>query len=143
MKSFLQRYGHILLILLTISACSQKPPDIQISDIIALPSPVMKGVASVFMRISNNGGRDYLIGAKTDIDGSIVELHNVKNGRMVKIKEVKIPANGKIEMIPGGMHIMIFNLPDKIMDSQELNLYLQFKKSGVRSLRIKILQKSV
>lgn len=127
-----------LLIHCFFSGCSQVPPDIQISDIVALPSPVMKGVVSVFMRISNKGGKDYLIGAKTDIDDSIVELHDVKDGRMVKVRRVKIPSRGKTEMIPGGLHIMIFNLPDHIMMGDEIRLYLRFEKSGEQVIKLNI-----
>ncbi|MFN3395462.1 MAG: copper chaperone PCu(A)C [Thermodesulfovibrionales bacterium] len=90
---------------------------------------MLKGVVSVFMRISNSGGKDYLTGARTDINGSIVELHDVKNGRMVKVNSIKIPSEGKVEMIPGGIHIMIFNLPDNIIKGNEINLYLRFDKT--------------
>ncbi|MFN3480172.1 MAG: copper chaperone PCu(A)C [Thermodesulfovibrionales bacterium] len=135
------RYGLIFLLILAISGCSQSHPDIHISDIVALPSPVMKGVVSVFMRISNNGGKDYLIGAKTDIKGSIVELHDVKNGRMVKVDRIKIPTKDKVEMVPRGLHIMIFNLPDNIMNGDEINLYMIFDKSGERAVKFKVLKK--
>lgn len=142
MKGFLLRYGLTLILIFVIPACSQKPPDIQESDIIALPSPVLKGVVSVFMRISNNGGKDYLIGARTDINGSIVELHDVKDGKMVKVRSIKIPSKDKIEMIPGGMHIMIFNLPDNIMNGAEMDLYLRFEKSGERKVKLKVMKKT-
>lgn len=139
--NYYMRYWRTFLLILALSGCSQPPPDIQISDIVALPSPVLKGVVSVFMRISNNGGKDYLTGAKTDINGSIVELHDVKNGRMVKVNSIKIPSEGKVEMIPGGIHIMIFNLPENIMKGGEINLYLRFEKSGEREVKLKLLKK--
>lgn len=141
MERFLLRYGLTLILIFVIPACSQKPPDIQASDIVALPSPVLKGVVSVFMRISNNGGKDYLTGARTDINGSIVELHDVKDGKMVKVRSIKIPSEDKLEMIPGGMHIMIFNLPDNIMNGDEINLYLRFEKSGERKVKLKVLKR--
>lgn len=146
MRKFQWRYELALILalilILVISGCSQKPPDIRISDIIAIPSPIMKGVVSVFMRISNDGGSDHIIDARTDVNGSIVELHDIKDGRMVKIKDVKIPEKGKVEMIPGGLHIMIFNLPDAIMNGDAITLHLRFKRSGERSIEVKVLQKS-
>jgi copper(I)-binding protein len=72
---------------LVVAGCSAKPPDIQFSDIVVIPEPVMKGVVSVFMRIKNNGGKDNLTGVRTDIDGTIAELHDVRDGRMVKVKD--------------------------------------------------------
>ncbi len=102
----------------------------------------MKGVVSVFMRISNRGGKDHLIGARTDIDGTIVELHDEKDGRMVKVKGIKIPSKGRVEMVPGGLHIMIFNLPDSVMNGDEMTLYMGFEKSGEKSVKLRILKKS-
>ncbi len=143
MKRYLLVNGLALILILVMSGCSQKPPDIRISDVVAIPSPVMKGVVSVFMRISNDGGSDHLIDARTDGDGSIVELHDIKDGRMVKVKDIKIPGKGKVEMIPGGLHIMIFNLPDSIMNGDAIKLHLKFKRSGERSIEVKVHQKSV
>lgn len=142
MRRFLLRYGLTPILIFVILGCSQKPPDIQVSDIVAIPSPVLKGVVSVFMRISNNGGKDYLTGARTDVNGSIVELHDIKDGKMVKAGNIKIPSGEKVEMIPGGMHIMIFNLPDNIMNGDEMDLYLRFEKSGERKVKLKVLKKT-
>ncbi|GER93832.1 copper chaperone PCu(A)C [hot springs metagenome] len=132
----------ILLIIMavTIANCVQKPPDIQISDAVTVASPIMHGVVSVFMRISNNGGRDMLVGASTDIDGSVVELHDVKDGKMVKVKGIKIPSHDKIEMIPGGMHIMIFKMPDEIKDGFEFTLYLHFERYGKKAVKLKVVK---
>ncbi len=128
----------VLLFLVIIAGCVQKPPDIQAGDIVAVSSPIMRGVVSVFMKISNNGGRDDLVSAKTDIQGTIVELHDVKDGKMVKVKNIKIPFNGRVEMVPGGLHIMIFKLPDEIKEGSEFTLYLGFEKSGEKAVKLKI-----
>jgi copper(I)-binding protein len=126
---------------LVVAGCSAKPPDIQFSDIVVIPSPVMKGVVSVFMRIKNNGGKDNLTGVRTDIDGTIAELHDVRDGRMVKVKDIGIPSDGKVEMIPGGMHIMIFNLPDDFLSGKEMVLYMRFEKSGEKSVKLRVIKK--
>lgn len=129
-----------LTLFFIIIGCSQKPPDIQVGDIVAVPSPIMRGVVSVFMRVSNSGGMDNLVGARTDIQGAIVELHDMKDGKMVKVKNIKIPSNGKVEMVPGGLHIMIFKLPDGIKEGSEFTLYLGFEKSGEKAVKIKVIK---
>lgn len=140
MRKILLRLAVFLTVMTIIAGCAQKPPDIQINDTIAVISPIMRGVVSVFMRISNNGGRDDLVAARTDIDGTIVELHDMKDGKMVKTKSIKIPSRDKIEMVPGGLHIMIFKLPDEIKEGSELTLHLRFKKSGEKAVKLKILK---
>jgi copper(I)-binding protein len=117
-----------------IAGCNSAPPNIQISDVVAAPSPVMRGVVSVFMRIENKGGSDRLVRASTDVADSIVELHDIDDGKMVKVKSIKIPSNGKVEMIPGGLHVMIFNLPKDITSNYKFTLHLDFEKSGRKSI---------
>jgi copper(I)-binding protein len=123
-----------------IAGCNSAPPDIQISDVVAAPSPVMRGVVSVFMRIENKGGSDRLVSSSTDVAGSIVELHDIDDGKMVKVKSIKIPSSGKVEMVPGGLHVMIFNLPKDIASDYEFTLYLDFEKSGRKSIEVKTLK---
>lgn len=141
MRESLLRLAVFFTVMTIIAGCSQKLSDIQVSDTVAVISPIMRGVVSVFMRISNNGGRDDLLGARTDIDGTIVELHDMKDGKMVKVKSIKIPSNGKVEMVPGGLHIMIFKLPDEVKEGSEFMLYLRFEKFGEKAVRLKVLKK--
>lgn len=132
---------YVLLVLFVTADCAQKPPDIQVSDTVAVISRLMQGVASVSMRISNHGGRDdNLISVGTDIDGTIVELHDVKDGKMVKVKSIKIPSHSKIWKISSGLHIIIFKLPDEIKEGSEFTLHLRFEEAGEKAVGIKILK---
>jgi copper(I)-binding protein len=124
MRKNISKSALFFTVLFIIIGCSQKPPDIQVGDVVAAPSPVMRGVVSVFMRIENKGGSDRLVRASTDVADSIVELHDIDDGKMVKVKSIKIPSNGKVEMIPGGLHVMIFNLPKDITSNYKFTLHL-------------------
>jgi copper(I)-binding protein len=135
----------LLFVVVVLSGCTTAPPDISVSDTVAVRSPIMRGVASVFMRIENKGGKDHLIGASTNIAGSIVELHDIKDGKMIKVKSIKIPSKSKVELIPKGPHIMIFNLPDEpihspssVKDGFEFTINLKFEKSGQKAVKLKL-----
>lgn len=113
-------------------------PRIEIHGAEARLSSMFGGACSVFLQIRNAGGRDALVGAKAEVPGAIAEIHDLKDGRMVKAARVAVPANGVVELRPGGLHIMIFKLPRDIGAGAELTLRLEFEKSGEKSTSVRI-----
>jgi copper(I)-binding protein len=118
---------------------SQKLPHIVIESQEAKLSPMIIGSASVFMKIANSGeAEDILTGVKLDIPGAIAEMHDTKDGKMIRVEKVSIPANETVELKPGGMHIMIFHLPEDTKEGLEFNMHLQFERSGERQIRVQL-----
>jgi copper(I)-binding protein len=102
-------------------------------------SPVLLGVCSVFMRIENSGnGDDKLVSARADIPGTITEVHDVIDGKMGKREEIPIPAGSKVELRPGGLHIMVFKLPKDARVGYEFGLRLVFERSGEKLVSVSI-----
>ncbi|RJQ53436.1 MAG: copper chaperone PCu(A)C [Nitrospiraceae bacterium] len=118
---------------------SQRSPLINIEAQEARLSPVIIGSASVFMDISNRGeSADNLIGAKADLPDAIVEIHDTKNGKMVKIEKVQIPSGGAVKLKPGSLHIMIFHMPEDIKEGSEFKILLLFEKSGEKQINVTV-----
>jgi len=90
------------------------------------------------MKIDNAGnGDDTLLGARADIPGTITELHDVKDGKMVKREKISIPAKSVVELRSGGPHIMVFKIPSDMRDeSQEFTVLLAFEKSGEKRVSV-------
>lgn len=100
---------------------------------------MVKGVCSIFLKIANAGdGDDTLLGAAVDVPGTITEVHEIRDGRMVKTERTSVPARGVVELRPGGLHIMVFNLPRDVTAGQELGLRLEFATSGERRTSVRI-----
>jgi copper(I)-binding protein len=115
------------------------PPNIIIESQGAKLSPMIIGSASVFMNISNTGGsEDTLIEAKLDIPDAVAEIHDTKDGKMVKLEKVRIPSKATVELKPGGLHIMIFHMPEDIKEGHEFKMHLLFEKSGERQIDVKL-----
>lgn len=115
-----------------------KTPIISIHEQHAKLSMSMIGVAAVFMKIENSGeGVDNLIGAKVSIQNAIAELHDVKDGKMIGIEKIRIPAKSIVELKPKHLHIMLFKLPKDTKEGDEFILHLIFEKSGEKSVNIK------
>lgn len=118
---------------------STKMPDIRIEDAKAYLSPMMSNTASVFMKIINTGkGSDNLVSASVDVPSAVVELHDVKDGKMAAIDKISIPPDGVVELKPKSLHIMIFKMPKGIKAGHEFTLRLKFERSGEKVLTIKL-----
>jgi copper(I)-binding protein len=117
-----------------LSACTGKAPRtplISVQDQRAVLSPSLLGVGSVFLKIANAGrADDTLLGARVSIPGTVVEIHDVRDGKMVKLEKLSIPSHGTVELKPNGLHLMIFKMPRSMKPGQRFTLFLTFEKSG-------------
>lgn len=130
--------GVVLAVLIIAGAgCSSSPPQITIEGHYAELSPLFIGSGSFYMTIRNAGGRDKLIGVATPLPRTVIELHDVKDNRMVRIEEIPVPARDTVELKPGSLHIMIFNMPKTVQQGSELALTLRFERSGERTVPIR------
>jgi copper(I)-binding protein len=119
-------------------ACnSSGPPKIAIEGQYAELSPMLYGVASVFMTIRNDGGKDAVTGVTVDIPGAITELHDVEGRRMVKVRSIAVPSRGNEKLTPGGPHIMIFNMPRSMHTGSKAVLTLIFERAGERKVPVR------
>lgn len=91
-------------------------------------------VGAVFMEIrSKTGQPDRLIGASSP-DAEKVEIHNhIKDGdvmRMRQVDGVDVPADGSVELAPGGYHVMLLGLKAPLFEETVIPLTLKFEKAG-------------
>lgn len=90
--------------------------------------------AAVYMQISTNGSEtDRLIGAFSP-DADVTQIHTIRQDgdvlRMRAIEAVDIPADGKVELEPGGIHIMLIGLKAPLFEETVIPLTLTFEKAG-------------
>lgn len=141
-RKAVKMFWFALLIVLTAASfvaaagCADKAPDIRIEKASAQSSPAMLGVASVFMNIVNTGGKDVLLSARTDSKGTVTELHDMKQGKMVKVERINVPSRGIVELKPGSLHIMIFGLPKDVKPGSNIRMHLVFEKAGELALTV-------
>lgn len=86
--------------------------------------------SAVFSQIMNKGETDrFIVSANTDVAGK-VELHDViTEGDVMKMRQVtefKIPAKGNVELKPGGLHIMLFDLKKPLVEGEKIDVQLTF-----------------
>lgn len=87
-----------------------------------------------YLTITNQGDTaDTLIGA-TYTKGSSIEIHEMKmDGDRMMMREIgklTIPPKGKVELAPGGYHLMLMGLKDQLNEGDVLEITLAFEKAG-------------
>ena len=90
-------------------------------------------VAGGFLKIENKGGADQLISASSPAAGE-VQLHEMAmDGNVMKMRQVKdipVPANGSVELKPGGLHLMFMNIKAPLAAGETVPVKLKFAKAG-------------
>ena len=131
-----------VLTLLLLTACGQNgQPDIQPGNGWARPT---RGdvPGAVYVTIENKGSAgDRLTGAATDRAAmAMIHQSELANGvaTMRMVDEIDIPAGGRIEMAPGGTHIMLEGLKAPLNSGDRFDLVLKFGKSGERKVRVDV-----
>ncbi|MBI4674586.1 MAG: copper chaperone PCu(A)C [Chloroflexi bacterium] len=101
-----------------------------------------KPTSAVYMKITGGGMADKLIQAESTV-AETVELHTVemKDGVM-KMRPVEggidVPANGSVELKPGGFHIMLIGLKQELRAGEKFDVKLTFEKAGVKQVTVEI-----
>tara|TARA_Y100001934_G_C12118955_1_gene662158 strand:+ start:30 stop:821 length:792 start_codon:yes stop_codon:yes gene_type:complete len=106
-----------------------------------LPPNVQNG--AVFLEIVNKGEKeDFLIRSTTPIARAVeFHQHTHEDGlmRMKKIDSIPIIYNTKVSLSPGGLHIMLLDLKQPLIEGENFPLTLFFKKSGDITISVPIL----
>ena len=99
-----------------------------------------KAMTAIFGTLKNNTDKEKVLESvsSSDVKGNF-ELHTVVDGKMVEQKEgFKLPANGTLEMKPGGEHIMIMDNHDELAAGDKVNVQLKFKDGSTEKVSIPV-----
>jgi copper(I)-binding protein len=140
------RLAPILVIALLVAACGGGSGSaIKVTDPWSRTSPKVAGAGAAYMVIENTGAAaDNLLGGKSDV-AKAVEVHetyemtpeaapsDAMGGSMMgmrRIDKLEIPAGGKVELKPGGYHIMLIDLTRELKAGETIEITLTFEKAG-------------
>jgi copper(I)-binding protein len=124
-------------------------------EVVIVDDPYIRAVppgqpnSASFMSLHNNSKQDHaLVGASSRV-AEVVELHThtMEDGmmRMRKVDKIDLPAGEKISLKPGGLHIMLIGLRQKLVPGEKVDLKLNFDDGSqiqvdtpVRKLRMQM-----
>ena len=132
----------LLPALLLLASCGQNgEPDIQLGNAWARPTRG-DSPGAVYVAINNKGSADdRLTGAFSDHAAmAMVHQSELVDGvaRMRMAGEINIPAGSRIEMVPGGTHIMLEGLRTPLHKGDSFPLVLKFRESGEEKVSVRV-----
>lgn len=117
---------------------------INITDAWARPAIGKGNVTTAYMTISNGGESDDVLIGVMSPKAEKVELHHTKMGddgvmRMRPVEGgIPVPAGGKVELAPGGYHLMVMGLNEPLVEDGDLPLTLGFAEAGAIDLVVPV-----
>jgi periplasmic copper chaperone A len=99
--------------------------------------------AGGFLTIDNKGKEaDRLLSASSPLTAA-TQIHEMKmDGDVMKMAEladgIEIPAGGKVELKPGGFHIMFMGLEKQVMEGETVKVTLTFEKAGAVEVELPV-----
>ena len=128
------RLSVIVGVWIGLAACASAEP-ITVQGAWVRASPAMARAGAAYMLIENHTAEDdQLLSAATDV-AATVELHeSAESGGMMTmtpVSAIPVPANGQVELAPGGLHIMLIGLTRELVAGEDVTLSLTFEKAGL------------
>lgn len=94
-----------------------------------------KDMTAVFGRLTNHTNKDIHLTKVTGSMPGVYQYHEVVNGVMREMEDgMTIPANGTVEMAPGGHHIMVMDNHEDIAAGDALTLTLTAEDGSTHEL---------
>jgi periplasmic copper chaperone A len=94
-----------------------------------------------YLSLSNAGTNDRLLSASAEV-AKAVELHTMTMEgdvmRMRQVDGIELPAGKKVELKPGGPHIMFIGLKAPLKQGDKFPLKLKFEKAGEVTVEVNV-----
>jgi periplasmic copper chaperone A len=108
-------------------------------------SPTMPGatVGAAYMQVVNRGRNQVVLVSATSPVSAKVEFHSMSmEGNIMRMREIKggipIPPGGSVNFVPGGMHIMLVGLTQRLAPGSAIPLTLTFNGAPQVSLQVPV-----
>lgn len=94
-----------------------------------------------YMTVTNKGPADALVGASCTC-AARVELHVMSHEggimRMNEVSSLAVPAKGRLELKPGGAHLMFLGTRAPLKAGTEVPVTLTFRRAGAVTARFEV-----
>ncbi|GAB4163856.1 MAG: hypothetical protein Tsb006_3210 [Rickettsiaceae bacterium] len=107
---------------------------LQITDVWARKSMAPNNNSAAYMKISNPTKQQItIIGASASMVANNVELHKSfvdEKGvsRMTSVDKIIVPAESAVELAPGGLHVMLFDLKRNLSEGDKFKITIKVEE---------------
>jgi copper(I)-binding protein len=121
--------------------CAQAPTVVASGAWAREPAP-SRDVTSVYVVLENTGSVEHSIVSGTSEAAARVELHEMRREggmmRMAPVARIVLPAGTKVELKPGGLHLMLFGLKRRPAPGDSLEIVLKLDDGSALPVRAKV-----
>jgi hypothetical protein len=123
-----------LSVVMSMAVLAAELPTVKVEHPWARPTPPTVTNGAAYLTLVNQGKQvDRLLSATGDVAGTI-ELHtHVEEGGIMKMRPVEaieVKSGESVVLRPGGLHIMLVNLKQPLVEGQTFKLLLNFEQAG-------------
>lgn len=123
-------------------ALANEAKHIEVSQPFAREVPPMAMASASFMTLTNTSSKDILLVSAESSVAKNVELHtHINDGGVMRMREVpniKIPAMGKTQLKPGGLHIMFIHLQKTLKAGNQVSVKLNFNDGSSKTVTMPV-----
>lgn len=125
----------VLSFLLVSALALAATPGVRVVQAWARATPPAAPVAGAYLTVVNDGDRaDRLLRVESAV-AERVEIHSMRTvGGMMRMREVTeglvVPAHGRLEIAPGGDHLMLIGPKQPLREGGQFNAVLVFQHAG-------------
>ena len=118
----------LTLFALSARALGAQTGAVTVRDAWVREAPAGRAVTAAFLVVENSGSAvRQIVKGSTEI-AETLELHEMKRDgatmSMSPVKSIEIPAGGKVELRPGGLHLMLFGVKKPLAAGDAVTLKL-------------------
>ena len=140
----MSHFKYFTLIGLFLAAFCQSVAAASLADGVRVDDPYVRAVppgqpnSASFMVLHNTGEKGgALTGASSPV-AEVVELHThtMEDGmmRMRKVEKIDLPAGEVVKLQPGGLHVMLIGLKQKLIPDEKVQLTLIFEDGSSKQV---------
>ena len=141
--------GFCLIIMSQLAVAGSASEMIMVDDPYVRAVPPGQPNSASFMSFHNKGDKDLALVAAASSAAEVVELHThtMEDGmmRMRRVDKIDLPAGEMTSLKPGGLHVMLIGLKQKLVPGEKIGLTLSFDdgselkvEAPVRKLRMQM-----
>ena len=128
-------YPTLAVVILSLSACEfmsehQGTDEVTVHNAWVRTTPPGATTSALYLTVNNPTDKTItLISISSSITDKIEIHHTVAEEGMMKMRsldEVDVPSNSSVKLVPNGIHGMLFNLAQPLIEGNEVNVELAF-----------------
>jgi len=131
-----------ILLFSVLGVAQEKQRNIQIEEPWSRATAPGSTLAAAYMVIRNSAeDRDRLLSVSSPLARKVETHVTLKDGNIMRMREVpgyEVPGRGRVELKPGGAHLMLIDIKQPFKAGQKIPVTLRFERAGEIKLELQV-----